>query len=477
MQWHPVIGLEVHVQLSTQSKLFSGASVSYGGEPNTQACIIDLGMPGVLPVLNEEVVHMAVKFGLSIKAEIVKTSVFVRKHYFYPDLPKGYQISQYELPIIKGGYLDIQLEDATEKRINITRAHLEEDAGKSLHEDFHGLTGIDLNRAGTPLIEVVSAPDICSAKQAVAYLKALHSLVRYLDISDANMQEGSFRCDANVSVRPEGQLKLGTRTEVKNINSFRFVERAINYEIKRQINILESSGKVIQETRLYDAEKNETRSTRVKEEAEDYRYFPDPDLLPLKLDDEFIGSIRASLPELPHEKRQRLQQEYNLSIYEANILASDRDMADYFESTVKYSEADSKLVTNWILGELSAALNREKCSILQSKVTAKQLAGLLRRIADNTISSKIAKTVFDAMWHGEGEADEIIEQRSLKQIVDSSELQQIITQTIAVNPEQLQQYRAGKEKLFGFFVGQVMQATKGKANPQQVNQILKEKLK
>ncbi len=477
MQWHPVIGLEVHVQLSTQSKLFSGASVSYGGEPNTQACIIDLGMPGVLPVLNEEVVHMAVKFGLSIKAEIVKTSVFVRKHYFYPDLPKGYQISQYELPIIKGGYLDIQLEDATEKRINITRAHLEEDAGKSLHEDFHGLTGIDLNRAGTPLIEIVSSPDLCSAKQAVVYLKALHSLVRYLDISDANMQEGSFRCDANVSVRPEGQLKLGTRTEVKNINSFRFVERAINYEIKRQINILESSGKVIQETRLYDAEKNETRSTRVKEEAEDYRYFPDPDLLPLKLDDEFIGSIRASLPELPHEKRQRLQQEYNLSIYEANILASDRDMADYFECTVKYSEADSKLVTNWILGELSAALNREKCSILQSKVTAKQLAGLLRRIADNTISSKIAKTVFDAMWHGEGEADEIIEQRSLKQIVDSSELQQIITQTIAVNPEQLQQYRAGKEKLFGFFVGQVMQATKGKANPQQVNQILKEKLK
>jgi len=477
MQWHPVIGLEVHVQLSTQSKLFSGASVSYGGEPNTQACIIDLGMPGVLPVLNEEVVHMAVKFGLSIKAEIVKTSVFVRKHYFYPDLPKGYQISQYELPIIKGGYLDIQLEDATEKRINITRAHLEEDAGKSLHEDFHGLTGIDLNRAGTPLIEIVSSPDLCSAKQAVVYLKALHSLVRYLDISDANMQEGSFRCDANVSVRPEGQLKLGTRTEVKNINSFRFVERAINYEIKRQINILESSGKVIQETRLYDAEKNETRSTRVKEEAEDYRYFPDPDLLPLKLDDEFIGSIRASLPELPHEKRQRLQQEYNLSIYEANILASDRDMADYFESTVKYSEADSKLVTNWILGELSAALNREKCSILQSKVTAKQLAGLLRRIADNTISSKIAKTVFDAMWHGEGEADEIIEQRSLKQIVDSSELQQIITQTIAANSEQLREYRAGKEKLFGFFVGQVMQATKGKANPQQVNQILKEKLK
>ncbi len=477
MQWQSVIGLEVHVQLSTQSKLFSGASVSYGGEPNTQACIIDLAMPGVLPVLNGEAVRMAVKFGLSIKAEIVKTSIFVRKHYFYPDLPKGYQISQYELPIVKDGYLDIQLEDGIEKRINVTRAHLEEDAGKSLHEDFHGLTGIDLNRAGTPLIEIVSAPDITSAKQAVAYLKALHSLVRYLDISDANMQEGSFRCDANVSVRPEGQPKFGTRTEVKNINSFRFVERAINYEIKRQINVLENGGEIIQETRLYDAEKDETYSTRIKEEAEDYRYFPDPDLLPLEFGDEFIESIRASLPELPNEKRQRLQQEYNLSSYDANILASDRNMANYFESTVKYSDANPKLVTNWILGELSAALNKEKCNILNSKVAAEQLAGLLRRIADNTISSKIAKTIFDAMWHGEGEADEIIEQRSLKQIVDSSELEKVIAKIMDANPEQLQQYRAGKEKLFGFFVGQVMQATKGKANPQQVNQILKEKLR
>ncbi|KPJ67428.1 MAG: glutamyl-tRNA amidotransferase [Coxiella sp. DG_40] len=477
MQWQPVIGLEVHVQLSTQSKLFSGASVSYGGEPNTQACIIDLGMPGVLPVLNDEAVRMAVKFGLSIKAEIAKTSIFVRKHYFYPDLPKGYQISQYELPIVKNGYLDIQLEDGTEKRINIVRAHLEEDAGKSLHEDFHGLTGIDLNRAGTPLIEIVSAPDMSSAKQAVTCLKALHSLVRYLDISDANMQEGSFRCDANVSVRPEGQPKFGIRTEVKNINSFRFVERAINYEIKRQINVLESGGEVIQETRLYDAGKDETYSTRVKEEAEDYRYFPDPDLLPLKFGDEFIESIRASLPELPNEKRRRLQKEYNLSSYEANILAGDRNMANYFEDTIKYSDANPKLVTSWILGELSAALNKEKCNILNSKVSAEQLASLLRRVTDNTISGTIAKTVFDAMWHGEGEADQIIEQRSLKQIVDSSELEKVIAQIITANPEQLQQYRAGKEKLFGFFVGQVMQATKGKANPQQVNQILKEKLR
>jgi aspartyl-tRNA(Asn)/glutamyl-tRNA(Gln) amidotransferase subunit B len=476
MQYETVIGLEVHVQLSTQSKLFSGAPVIYGVEPNSQACAIDLGMPGVLPVLNEEAVGMAVKFGLSIEAEIAKNSIFARKHYFYPDLPKGYQISQYELPIIKHGHIDIQLEDDTEKRINITRAHLEEDAGKSLHEDFHGLTGIDLNRAGTPLIEIVSEPELRSGKEAVAYLKALHSLVRFLDISDANMQEGSFRCDANISVRPVGSSEFGTRTEVKNINSFRFVEQAINYEAERQIKLLENGEKVIQETRLYDAANKQTRSMRIKETAEDYRYFPDPDLLPLKIEDEFIEKIRNTLPELPNEKRCRFKKDYKLSNYEANILASSKATADYFEETIKYSKADPKLVANWMLGELFSALNKENRDIIQSKINAKQLANLICRITDKTISGKIAKTVFDALWDNEGEVDEIIEQKGLQQITDNAALEKIIDHVIANNPEQLQQYRAGKEKLFGFFVGQVMQETRGKANPEQVNKILKIKL-
>ncbi len=475
MQWETVIGLEVHVQLQTKSKLFSGAATSYGADPNTQACLIDLGMPGVLPVLNKEAVKMAIKLGLSIDAEITKTSVFARKNYFYPDLPKGYQISQHTLPIVGQGHLDIQLEDGSTKRINITRAHLEEDAGKSLHEDFHGMTGIDLNRAGTPLIEIVSEPELSSAKEAVAYLKTLHSLVRYLDISDANMQEGSFRCDANVSVRHKGE-ELGTRTEVKNVNSFRFVERAINFEVARQINVLESGQKVTQETRLYDPNKDETRTMRSKEEADDYRYFPDPDLLPVKIEEELINNIKASLPELPQQKLQRFQEQYSLSAYDAGVLTSSKEMAGYFETVVEHTQATAKLAANWMLSELAAALNKENMDILQSKITALQLASLLDRIADNTISGKIAKSVFEAMWNGEGEVDAIIEAKGLKQVTDTDAIAKIIAEVLESNPDQLKQYRDGKEQLFGFFVGQVMKATQGKANPAQVNQLLKQQL-
>lgn len=475
MQWETVIGLEVHVQLSTKAKLFSGAPTAYGAYPNTQACAIDLGLPGVLPVLNQAAVTMAIKFGLSINAEIATTSVFARKNYFYPDLPKGYQISQHELPIVKKGHLDIQLENGASKRINITRAHLEEDAGKSLHEDFHGMTGIDLNRAGTPLIEVVSEPDIRSAAEAVAYLKTLHNLVRYLEISDANMQEGSFRCDANVSVRPQGQQNLGTRTETKNINSFRFVEKAINYEVARQIAVLETGGTITQETRLFDADNNETRPMRSKEEAEDYRYFPEPDLLPVKLDDALINNIKASLPELPQEKLQRLQQQYNLKAYDANVLVANRHLADYFESAVS-ATTSPKLTTNWILGDLSAKLNQENLDIQQSKISPQQLATLIQRINDNTISGKIAKTVFESLWNGNGEVDTIIEQQDLKQVTDTNAISNIIDTIITANPEQVQQYQAGKDQLFGFFVGQVMKETKGKANPQQVNELLKQRL-
>lgn len=477
MQWETVIGLEVHTQLLTKSKIFSGAPIAYGAAPNTQACAIDLGMPGVLPVLNAEVVRMAVKFGLSINAKIAKRSVFARKNYFYPDLPKGYQISQYELPIVGQGYIDVVMEDGEVKRFGLTRAHLEEDAGKSLHEDFHGLSGIDLNRAGTPLLEIVSEPDMRSAKEAVAYLKTLHALVRYLEICDGNMQEGSFRCDANVSIRPLGEIKLGTRTELKNLNSFRFIERAINYEVQRQIEILENGGTIKQETRLYDSEKNETRSMRSKEEANDYRYFPDPDLLPVEISDEYIQNIRKQLPELPQQKRERFQKEYELSAYDSGILVSSRELADYFETVVKKSKVSAKLAANWINGELAAALNRNNLEIEQSPISSDRLAGLLQRIADNTISGKIAKTVFEKLWkNSAASADEIIEQQGLRQVTDLTAIEKLIDEIMAANPSQLAEYRSGKDKLFGFFVGQVMKVSGGKANPQQLNELLKKKL-
>ena len=474
MEWETVIGLEIHAQLATNSKIFSGSSTAYGAEPNTQASLVDLGMPGVLPVLNKEAVHFAVKFGLAVDAHIAPRSVFARKNYFYPDLPKGYQISQYELPIVGVGHLDIELEDGSTKRIGITRAHLEEDAGKSLHEDFHGKSGIDLNRAGTPLLEIVSEPDMRSAKEAVAYLKKLHALVRYLGVCDGNMQEGSFRCDANVSVRKPGQ-PFGTRAELKNLNSFRFIERAINIEVERQIDIIESGGKVVQETRLYDPDKNETRSMRGKEDANDYRYFPDPDLLPVEITPEFIESVRASLPELPDAKRQRFMTQYGLSQYDADSLTQSREVAEYFEAVTALTN-DAKLTANWMNGDVAAALNRAGLEITAIPVNTEALASLLTRIQDNTISGKIAKEVFDALWNGEGTTDEIIEKKGLKQITDSSAIEGLIDGIIAANPKQVEEYRSGKDKLFGFFVGQAMKASKGKANPEQLNAILKQKL-
>ncbi len=476
MEWEPVIGLEVHVQLLTKSKIFSGAPTAYGAPPNTQACAIDLGMPGTLPVLNEAAVRMAVKFGLAIGAEIARRSVFARKNYFYPDLPKGYQISQYELPVVSRGQLTIHV-DGQEKRIGITRAHLEEDAGKSLHEDFHGLSGIDLNRAGTPLLEIVSEPDLRSPQEAVAYMKKLHQLVVYLGICDGNLQEGSFRCDANVSVRPKGEKKFGTRTEIKNVNSFRFVERAISYEIARQIEVLESGGSIIQETRLYDAERDVTRSMRTKEEAMDYRYFPDPDLLPLVISEAFIEEVRNELPELPEAKYRRFIDQYGLTPYDAEVLTASRSLADYYETVVKLAGGDPKLCANWVMVELGGALNRDGLEITQSPVTAERLAGLLRRIADGTLSGKLGKQVFELMWETGKDADALIEEKGLKQITDSSWIEQIIDQVLASHPQEVAQYRAGKEKLFGFFVGQVMKATSGKANPQQVNELLKVRLK
>lgn len=476
MEWETVIGLEVHAQLSTNSKIFSGASTAFGADPNTQACAIDLGFPGVLPVLNVEAADMAIKLGLGIQAEIARRSVFARKNYFYPDLPKGYQISQYELPIVGKGHLDITLDDGTTKRINITRAHLEEDAGKSLHEDFHGQSGIDLNRAGTPLLEIVSEPDMRSAKEAVAYLKALHSLVRYLEICDGNMQEGSFRCDANVSVRRRGDTKLGTRTELKNINSFRFVERAINFEVERQIALLENGGKITQETRLFDPNKNETRPMRSKEEANDYRYFPDPDLLPVIILDEQIEKVRSILPELPQQKRQRFIDQYGLSNYDATVMVSSRAMASYFETVVKESGNQAKLAANWVMGELAAALNKSDLEITDSPVSAEQLGKLVLRIADNTLSNKIAKTVFEALWNQEGDVDHIIEKQGLKQVTDTGAIEALIDKIIAANPQQVADYRGGKDKLFGFFVGQAMKESGGKMNPQQLNDILKKKL-
>ncbi len=473
MQWEAVIGLEIHAQLATRSKIFSGASTAYGAIPNTQACAVDLGLPGVLPVLNAGVVDMAAKFGLATHSTVAGRSVFARKNYFYPDLPKGYQISQFELPVVHDGYIDIDLEDGESKRIGITRAHLEEDAGKSLHEDFHGETGIDLNRAGTPLLEIVSEPDMRSAAEAVAYMKKIHALVRYLEICDGNMQEGSFRCDANVSVRPRHQEALGTRTEIKNINSFRFVERAINYEIERQIDVLEAGGEVVQETRLYDAERDETRPMRSKEEANDYRYFPDPDLLPLVLDQAFLEAVGRTLPELPDAKRERFMRAYGLSRVDATALTASRDLADFFERTVQAAGGEGKLSANWVMGELSGVLNKEGMDIGSSPVSPELLGGLLRRIKDGTISGKIAKQVFEAMWQGEGDADAIIEKEGLQQITDTAAIEKIVRQVLDANPKQVEQYKRGQEKLLGFFVGQVMKATQGKANPGEVNNILK----
>ncbi len=475
MEWETVIGLEIHAQLRTKSKIFSSASTAYGAEPNTQACAVDLGLPGVLPVVNAEAIRMAAKFGLATGSRVSKHSVFARKNYFYPDLPKGYQISQMDLPIVAEGNIDIELEDGSKKTVGITRAHLEEDAGKSLHEDFHGMTGIDLNRAGTPLLEIVSEPDMRSAKEAVAYMKKIHSLVQYLEICDGNMAEGSFRCDANVSVRPKGQKEYGTRAELKNINSFRFVERAINIEVERQIDLIEDGGVVVQETRLYDADKNETRSMRSKEEANDYRYFPDPDLLPVVIDDAYLEEVRKTLPELPTEKAARFVSALGLSDYDAGILTASRALADYFEAVINES-VDAKLAANWVIGEVSARLNKDDLSIENSPVSSKDFAGLLKRIADNTISGKIAKDVFNSMWTGEGDADTVIENKGLKQITDDSAIEAMIDEVIANSPNQLEQYRSGKDKLFGYFVGQVMQASKGKANPAQVNKILKDKL-
>ncbi len=477
MQWETVIGLEIHVQLATKSKIFSAASTAYGAEPNTQACAVDLGLPGVLPVLNKEAVKMAAMFGYAVDATVAERSVFARKNYFYPDSPKGYQISQFELPIVEHGRLDITLSDGERKTIGITRAHLEEDAGKSLHEEFPDATGIDLNRCSTPLIEIVSEPDMRSAEEAIAYMKKIHSIVRYLGISDGNMQEGSFRCDANVSMRPKGQKEFGTRTETKNLNSFRFVERAINHEIERQIDVLEDGGKIVQETRLYDANKDETRSMRSKEEANDYRYFPDPDLLPVIITSEELKSFKNQLPELPTAKIERFKQDYSLNDYDAESLVMDKDTANYFEVLVKTGASNPKLAANWVLGELSAALNQNELEISNCPVSAEMLTGLLSRIEDNTISNKIAKEVFQSMWTGEGNVDEIIEAKGLKQITDSGEIEALVEKVVNDNPAQVEQYKSGKDKVFGFFVGQVMKLSKGKANPQQVNEFLKEKLK
>jgi aspartyl-tRNA(Asn)/glutamyl-tRNA(Gln) amidotransferase subunit B len=479
-EWESVIGLEIHAQLATKSKIFSGSATAFGAAPNAQANLVDLGYPGVLPVLNAEAVRMAAMFGLAIGARIAPRSVFARKNYFYPDLPKGYQISQYELPIVAGGSIDILLEDGPNqgqvKRVGVTRAHLEEDAGKSLHEGLPGQTGIDLNRAGTPLIEIVSEPEMRSAKEAVAYMKKVHTLVRYLGICDGNMQEGSFRCDANVSVRRRGAEKFGTRAEIKNINSFRYVEKAINYEILRQVDLIEGGGKVVQETRLYDPDKGETRSMRSKEEANDYRYFPDPDLLPVVIDTAFIEGVRATLPELPDQKAARFVAQHGLSAYDAQVLTGSRELAAYYEAVVAALGGDPKLAANWVAGDLAAFLNKDGLEITASPVSAASLAGLLTRIRDNTISGKIAKEVFEAMWAGRAEADAIISARGLRQITDDGPIIKAIEAVMAANPGQLADYRGGKDKLFGFFVGQTMKATQGKANPARLNELLKQML-
>ena len=475
-QWEVVIGLEIHAQLAAKSKIFSGASSSYGGEPNTQACLVDLGYPGTLPVLNQKAIEMAIRFGLAVGAEISTRSIFARKNYFYPDLPKGYQISQLDLPIVVGGQMSILNNDGEERIIGITRAHLEEDAGKSIHEGFDDSSGIDLNRAGTPLLEIVSEPDISSASEAVAYMKKIHSIVRYLGICDGNMQEGSFRCDANVSIKPFSQDKLGTRTELKNLNSFKFVEKAIQHEVMRQIEVIEDGGEIVQETRLYDSELDETRPMRSKEEANDYRYFPDPDLLPVIIDKDFINEIKDSLPELPSIKKERFIESYKLKSTDAEVLTTSKQLADFYEEVKKLTEIDAQIVANWLIGDYTAALNKDGLDIVDSKISASDLAGLLNKIADQTISGKIAKEVFDAMWKGEGSAEEIIEKKGLVQITDDSEIENIVNQVIENNPSQVKDYLDGKSQLLGYFVGQIMKETKGKANPQKVNEILKKKL-
>lgn len=478
MEWETVIGLEIHAQLATTTKIFSGASTAFGAEPNTQACAVDLALPGTLPVFNENALRMAVMFGTAIDAKIGKVSVFDRKNYFYPDLPKGYQTSQLFYPIVGEGHIDIELEDGSTKRIGVTRAHLEEDAGKSLHEEFTNMTGIDLNRAGTPLLEIVSEPDMRSAEEAVAYVKKIHSLVTNLGICDGNMAEGSFRCDCNVSVRYKGE-PLGNRTETKNINSFRFIEKAIKGEVERQIDILEDGGRITQETRLYDADKDETRSMRSKEEANDYRYFPCPDLLPIVIDDSYIDAIRESLPELPDARRARFISTYQLSAYDAGVLSAYKPLSDFFETVVTVS-ADAKLSANWVMGELSKHLNQHDTDIKDSPVSAQQLGGLLQRIKDNTVSGNIAKKVFEAMWNEGGSADEIIEAKGLKQVTDTGAIEKIVDEVIATNQKQVDQYTAAEPdkrgKMIGFFMGQVMKASGGKANPGQVQGMMKQKL-
>ena len=481
MQWETVIGLEIHAQLATRSKIFSGTSTTYGAPPNSQASLIDLGYPGVLPVLNAAAVTMAVKFGLATGCTVAHRCVFARKNYFYPDLPKGYQISQYELPIVHGGRVDVVLEDGSTRSVTIVRAHLEEDAGKSLHEDFAGQSGIDLNRAGTALIEIVSAPDLRSAAEAGAYMRKIHALVRYLEICDGNMQEGSFRCDANVSVRPRGETKLRTRTELKNLNSFRFVERAIEIEAERQVEIIEGGGKIVQETRLFDPDRGETRPMRAKEEANDYRYFPDPDLLPVVVDEALIAAVRASLPELPDAKRDRFMRDYRLPAYDADVLTADKALADFFETVAKGTGAAPKIAANWVMGELTGALNRDGLTIGATRVSALALAALLDKLAAGAISGKIAKEVFEALWtdgsNGEGLVDAIIEKRGLTQISDAASIDKLVAEVIAANPAQVEQFRAGKQQVLGFLVGQVMKASRGKANPQQVNDALRKQLR
>jgi aspartyl-tRNA(Asn)/glutamyl-tRNA(Gln) amidotransferase subunit B len=475
MQWEIVVGLETHTQLSTASKMFSGASTAFGAPPNTQACAVDISLPGVLPVANKGAVDRAIRFGLAVGGSINRRSIFARKNYFYPDLPKGYQISQYELPIVQGGRISV-LVGEIEKIVRLTRAHLEEDAGKLLHEQYRDLSGIDLNRAGTPLLEIVSEPDMRSAGEAVAYAKTLHALVRWIEISDGNMQEGSFRCDANVSVRPSGSDKLGTRCEIKNLNSFRFLERAIDYEARRQIEILQEGGKIAQETRLYDPDRDQTRPMRSKEDAHDYRYFPDPDLLPLAVSEAWVDQVRQTLPELPGAKRARFQREFGLNAYEASALTGTRELAEFFESLVRALGGGPRLAASWVLGEFTAALNRSGVDVSTSPVNSDRLSGLLKRVEDNSITRKSAGEVFDAMWNGSMEADAIIESRGLRQISDSGEIGKIVEAIVAANPAQVAEFRAGKEKAFNFFVGQVMKASRGKANPAQVNEILRRKL-
>jgi aspartyl-tRNA(Asn)/glutamyl-tRNA(Gln) amidotransferase subunit B len=474
MKWETVIGLEVHTQLATKSKIFSGSSTAFGAAPNTQASAVDIALPGVLPVLNKGAVECAIKFALAIDAKLNRVNVFDRKNYFYPDLPKGYQISQLAKPIVEGGALTIQVGDS-ERTINLTRAHMEEDAGKSLHEDFHGMSGIDLNRAGTPLLEIVSEPEMRSSAEAVAYARALHTLVTWIGICDGNMQEGSFRVDANVSVRPVGQAEFGTRREIKNLNSFKFLQQAIDFEVRWQIETLEDGGRIEQATVLFDPDTGETRMMRSKEDAHDYRYFPDPDLLPVKLDEDWIEQVRTTLPELPAAMQMRFQADYGVSPYDAAVLTGSRALADYFEVAAQAC-GQGKLAANWVMGELSAALNKADLGIERSPVSAAHLGALISRIQDGTLSGKLAKQVFEGLWEGAGEVDAIIEARGLKQMSDSGELEKIIDEVMAANAKSVEEFRAGKEKAFNALIGQVMKASKGKANPAQVNDLLKTKL-